>query len=105
MTSIPCRSGRIPRCRSRSGDCILLSACGTDAKTPPGGTETTPTTVTDDADGDGFSIPEDCDDRDPASFPGGLEILGDAADGDCDGDPDGTVATPVADLVASGIWG
>ena len=83
---------------------ILLAACGTDPKPAPT-TDTTPTAVTDDADGDGYPSPDDCDDADSASFPGGLEILGDAADGDCDGDPDRTVATPLADLAASGIWG
>jgi MYXO-CTERM domain-containing protein len=30
-------------------------------------------------------IPGDCDDADPASFPGGVELTADGADGDCDG--------------------
>ncbi len=58
-----------------------------------------------DGDGDGYGDPDsttsacsqpsgyvddatDCDDGDPAVFPGGLEHLGDSDDGDCDGDPE-----------------
>ena len=59
-----------------------------------------------DSDGDGFGDPDstttacslpsgysdddtDCDDGDAGIFPGGLEALGDSADGDCDGDDEG----------------
>ncbi len=38
-----------------------------------------------DLDGDGFSPPEDCDDADPASYPGAAEIPYDGVDQDCDG--------------------
>jgi len=37
-----------------------------------------------DADGDGVDAPADCDDADPAAFPGNVELC-DAVDGDCDG--------------------
>ena len=40
-----------------------------------------------DMDGDGFSVEEDCDDNDPAAFPGGAEIC-DGLDNDCDGTVD-----------------
>jgi hypothetical protein len=33
---------------------------------------------------------QDCDDDDPATYPGGLEVLDDSADGDCSGDPNAT---------------
>ncbi|WP_420883198.1 putative metal-binding motif-containing protein [Zhouia amylolytica] len=38
-----------------------------------------------DADGDGFNASEDCDDTDPAVYPGAPEICGDNIDQDCDG--------------------
>ena len=40
-----------------------------------------------DQDGDGFSAPVDCDDTDPQTYPGSVEIC-DAEDDDCDGTPD-----------------
>jgi len=40
-----------------------------------------------DADGDGFGIPEDCDDGDDARFPGAAEQC-DGLDDDCDGEAD-----------------
>jgi hypothetical protein len=39
----------------------------------------------DDADGDGYAPPEDCDDADDRVFPGAVEVCGDGVDGDCDG--------------------
>ena len=39
-----------------------------------------------DADGDGVPEGEDCDDADPANFPGNVEVC-DGADNDCDGAP------------------
>jgi hypothetical protein len=54
--------------------------------TPTGTTpgETGDTGDVDDADGDGFLAPEDCDDRDRGTFPGALELC-DGKDNDCDG--------------------
>ena len=40
-----------------------------------------------DCDGDGFEAPADCDDLDPQSHPGGIEIC-DGEDNDCDGEVD-----------------
>ncbi len=83
---------------------LLLTACRAEGRPAASDTDTPATPTGDgDADGDGYSVPEDCDDADPLAFPGGLERLGDTADGDCDGDPDRTVGTLVANLDASGI--
>jgi hypothetical protein len=46
---------------------VLLAGCGAD-----------------DADQDGFPVGEDCDDADPAVFPGATEVCNDVDD-DCDG--------------------
>jgi hypothetical protein len=61
---------------------LMLGACA-------GGTaDTADTAEVDerwvDADGDGYVADQDCDDQDPASFPGGTEYC-DGADNDCDG--------------------
>jgi hypothetical protein len=52
-----------------------------------------------DADGDGYDDQayggDDCDDGDPAVFPGAVEGLGDETDGDCDGEVDGSPWTAV----------
>ncbi len=42
-----------------------------------------------DADNDGFSPPEDCDDTDQFVFPGAEEFCDNGVDDDCDGDVDG----------------
>ena len=49
-----------------------------------------------DVDGDGFFQSEDCDDNDPGSHPGGIEVC-DGKDNDCDGpyDEDAKDATLV----------
>jgi hypothetical protein len=39
-----------------------------------------------DADGDGWSVPSDCDDTDASVYPGAGDDPGDGIDGDCDGD-------------------
>ncbi len=54
---------------------LLALACG-----GPGPADSGPV----DADGDGFPAGEDCDDADPARFPGAEEVC-DGADDDCDG--------------------
>ena len=45
---------------------LLLAACGGDAETP----QQSPRTNPDDADRDGYPVPIDCDDTDPAIRPG-----------------------------------
>ena len=44
-----------------------------------------------DADGDGFFAPEDCDDGDPSVYPGAPEAEGADEDLDCDEDNDGSL--------------
>ncbi len=63
------------------------------ATTDTAGDTTTPTDsepTTPDADGDGWALPDDCDDADANVYPGAAEEW-DGADGDCDGrvDADG----------------
>ena len=42
-------------------------------------------TESQDADGDGFSSSEDCDDNNPSAYPSAMEFPGDGIDQDCDG--------------------
>lgn len=54
-----------------------------------------------DGDGDGVCVPQDCNDADPAAFPGAEDADGDGLDQNCDGtdgwrDP-GEVAAPAPD--------
>jgi hypothetical protein len=52
-----------------------------------------PTVATaEDADGDHYSVDEDCDDNDPSAHPGGTEVC-DGVDNDCDGEVDEDVQT------------
>ncbi|MEZ4320387.1 MAG: MopE-related protein [Myxococcota bacterium] len=53
-----------------------------------------------DADGDGYSVPDDCDDRTPQIHPGAQDVPNDGIDQDCDGF-DGCFGT--SDLDADGI--
>ena len=97
--------GALERCDGRDGDCD-----GTVDAPPPA---SAPTWVTD-LDGDGFgtgrALPaceapegsvaagglEDCDDADPAVYPGAPDAAGDGVDADCDG-RDPSVSEPEAD--------
>jgi len=72
-----------------------------------------------DVDGDGFPLPDDCDDSDPSVFPGAPDLPGDSLDQDCDGmlacDPGGAwrnhgqfvscVAQEANDLLQAGLIG
>ncbi|MCB9745432.1 MAG: FG-GAP repeat protein [Alphaproteobacteria bacterium] len=60
--------------------CAAVTACG--EKDPP--TDDSAPVQATDADGDGFSTPEDCDDTDPYISPGSPELC-DGIDNDCDG--------------------
>ncbi|MEM6928915.1 MAG: MopE-related protein, partial [Myxococcota bacterium] len=78
----------------------ILVACGSDGGLPTG------PVVDLDVDADGVEVPDDCDDRDPTTFPGADELCDDV-DHDCDGDPTaGAVdgATWFADADGDG-WG
>jgi len=50
-----------------------------------------------DADGDGFCLPQDCDDADPSVSPGSAELCGDGIDNDCDGMVDEGCGAEVCD--------
>ena len=74
--------GFVARVSWLTATCALLAlGCPSD---PPGpDDDTTPV----DADGDGFSPPEDCDDGDPDTYPDAEELCDDL-DNDCDGEID-----------------
>jgi hypothetical protein len=61
-------------------------ACRTPGKGDPGTTDTAGL-ATQDADGDGYTADEDCDDDDPTVHPGGTEVC-DGVDNDCDDETD-----------------
>lgn len=62
----------------------LALGCSTDAPTS-GKDGNVPTHTPVDADGDGVSAGEDCDDDDPSIFPLAGDVHGDGVDSDCDG--------------------
>ena len=64
---------------------LLLTACGD--KPSDGADDTDVTAVTDDADGDGYTSEEDCDDSDADVHPGASEAC-DGVDNDCNGEID-----------------
>ncbi len=62
---------------------------GTDPVDTDTSAETEPPVETDnDADGDGFAPPEDCDDADVSVFPGATDVWYDGIDSDCAGNSD-----------------
>jgi hypothetical protein len=68
---------------------VLATACGDKDDPIPDDTGIAST----DADGDGYSSDEDCDDGDPAIHPGADEVC-DEVDNDCDGEVDEDVDAP-----------
>ncbi len=64
-----------------------------------------------DADGDGFTSADDCDDTDPDVYPGAPEVCGDGVANDCEGDdeycPPTEVSLEDADvrLLGEDLWG
>jgi hypothetical protein len=76
-----------------TGLVLALLACGTPepglrskngtTSVPEPGPSTEPTSAPD-LDGDGFSPPDDCDDRNPAAFPGAPDTWYDGVDSNCD---------------------
>lgn len=67
-----------------------------------GGMQTDGGTTTEDGDGDGYSSDEDCDDADPAVFPGAFEHC-DGIDNDCDAEIDEPLTWSFSDLVDAGV--
>lgn len=82
---------------------LLLFACSVEKPLPTTVDRDEPP-VAADADADGFTTEDDCDDADATVFPGATETIGDDVDADCDGDPDLGVARTVSiDVQTSGI--
>ncbi len=74
----------------RAGQCIDACGCASDADCPMGHVCEDCMCVPaceEDADGDGFCAPEDCDDRNPAVHPYAADVC-DGLDNDCDGEVD-----------------
>jgi hypothetical protein len=61
---------------------VMVAGCSEDSET--GSTTTTTTPPGTDADGDGYAVPEDCNDEDGAINPGAEEVCDNGVDEDCD---------------------
>lgn len=72
----------------------------TDDPEDSGDTGETGTTEPVDADGDGFTADEDCDDTDELVFPGAEEVCGDGIDNNCDARTDEACPIALADADA-----
>jgi hypothetical protein len=79
---------------------------GLDTSDDTGEPPDTDDTAPQDADGDGSTADEDCDDGDPQTFPGAVEAR-DGRDQDCDGYVDEDVPDLLFDLAdpRHGVWG
>ena len=74
---------------------LWLAGCASDAPVPQKGSPPTQGPI--DADGDGYTEDEDCDDTNPDAYPGAAERC-DGIDNDCDGDTDDADADVVDPL-------
>jgi hypothetical protein len=66
---------------------LLLGSLLSSVACDPSGSKPVDDTGLVDADGDGYGVDDDCDDEDPAAYPGAEEVC-DGADNDCDGEID-----------------
>ena len=73
--------GACAEAKHRMGDVIIAPACSGRAQPEPTDPQRPEAP---DADGDGFSDSEDCDDSDASIYPGAEEICGNGVDDNCD---------------------
>ena len=73
--------GACAEARHRMGDAIIAPACSGRPQPEPMDPQRPEAP---DADGDGFSDAEDCDDSDASIYPGAEEICGNGVDDNCD---------------------